>query len=65
MGVKGVKESNGRGEWTNVKYTHGGIHWETPSNINSNINNEKQDYKIGRMCSGRVPMAGGRVNEGN
>jgi hypothetical protein len=24
LGVKGVKESNGRGEWTNVKYTHGG-----------------------------------------
>jgi hypothetical protein len=39
-----------------------GIHRETPLNINLNINNERQDYKIGTVggTSGRE-----RVNEGD
>jgi hypothetical protein len=35
------------GKRTKVKYTHSGIHWETPLNINLNINNERQDCKVG------------------
>jgi hypothetical protein len=38
-----------------------GIHWDTPLNINLNINNEKQDCKISTVC-GRVLV--GRGSEG-
>jgi hypothetical protein len=37
-------------EWTNVKYTHSGIHWETPLNINLNIKNKRQDCKTSAGC---------------
>jgi hypothetical protein len=37
-------------EWTTVKYTQQGyIEKQTPLNINLNINNEKQGYKIGTV----------------
>jgi hypothetical protein len=39
-----------------------GIHWEIPLNINLNINNEKQDCKIGTMCMGGT--SGRREGEG-
>jgi hypothetical protein len=42
------------------KYTTAEIHWETPSNINLNINDDRQGFNIGTMCGG----VGGRVNEG-
>jgi hypothetical protein len=38
-----------------------GIHWETPLNINLDIDNEREDCKIG-VCWG-VLLGGGRVNE--
>jgi hypothetical protein len=38
-------------EWTKVKYTHSGPTLrKTPLNINSIINNEKQNCKIGTVC---------------
>jgi hypothetical protein len=40
------------------KYTHSGIHQETPLNIDLGINNKRQDCKIGTV-------GGGRVNEGD
>jgi hypothetical protein len=35
-----------------------GIHRETPLNINLNINNERQDYKIGTVCVGCTSRRG-------
>jgi hypothetical protein len=29
-----------------------GIHWDTPLNTNLNINNERQDCKVGTVCMG-------------
>jgi hypothetical protein len=37
-------------EWTKVKYTYSGDTLRNPFDINLNINNEKQDYKIGTVC---------------
>jgi hypothetical protein len=38
-------------EWTNVKHTHNeDTVRHTPLNINLNINNERQDCKIGTVC---------------
>jgi hypothetical protein len=50
VGAKEVRKSNGRVEWTRVKYTHSGHTLRHPLKINLNINNEKQDCKIGTMC---------------
>jgi hypothetical protein len=48
--------------WTKLKYTSG--HTLRHSlNINSNINNERQDCKIGKVCV-RVLVGGEKVNEG-
>jgi hypothetical protein len=41
-----------------------GIHQDAPFNINLNINNEKQNCKIGTVCGG-VLVRGGRVNGGD
>jgi hypothetical protein len=41
-------------EWTKIKHTHSGCTLRHPSNINLNINNERQDCKIGTVCGGRV-----------
>jgi hypothetical protein len=63
VGGKGVK-SKGRG-WTDQSIPTVGIHWETPLNINLNINNERHDCKIGTMyvCGGTGGR--GRVNVGD
>jgi hypothetical protein len=37
-------------EWTKTKYSHSTDTLKTPSNINLNINNVRQDYKIGTVC---------------
>jgi hypothetical protein len=37
-------------EQTKVKYTHSGDILGNPLNINLDINNERQDYKIGTVC---------------
>jgi hypothetical protein len=37
-------------ELTKVKYTHSGVHGETPLNTDLGINNEKQDSKIRTVC---------------
>jgi hypothetical protein len=34
-------------------------------NINLNLNNEKQDFKIGTVCVVGLPVGGERVNEGD
>jgi hypothetical protein len=47
MGGKGVRGSNRRGSMSILTV---GIHRETPLNINLNINNERQDCKIGTIC---------------
>jgi hypothetical protein len=39
-------------EWSKVKYSQVGIHWEVPLNIELNNNNERQDSKIGTVCRG-------------
>jgi hypothetical protein len=44
-------------EWTKVKHTHSGHALRHPLNINLNINNEKQDCKIGTVC-GRYECGG-------
>jgi hypothetical protein len=46
-----------------VKYTHSGYTLRHLLNINLNINNEKQDCKIGAV--GGVVVGGERGNEGN
>jgi hypothetical protein len=38
-----------------------GIHWDTPLNVNLNINNKNQDCKIGTVC---VVGRGAFVEEG-
>jgi hypothetical protein len=48
VGVKGVRESNGR-DWTGQSIPTVGIHWEITLNINLNNNNKKQDCKIGTV----------------
>jgi hypothetical protein len=45
VGGKGVKESNGRVEWTTVKYTHSGVTLRNPSEHQLNINNEDRTVK--------------------
>jgi hypothetical protein len=30
-----------------------GVHWDTPFNVNLNINNENKDCKIGTVCEER------------
>jgi hypothetical protein len=45
--VRGVMK---KVEWTKVKCTHSRDTWESPLNINSNINNEKQYCKIDSVC---------------
>jgi hypothetical protein len=39
-------------ELTNVIYTHSGvgIHHETSLNIDLEINNKREDFKIGKVC---------------
>jgi hypothetical protein len=49
-------------EQTKVKYTSAGIHWNTPLNLNLDINNERQECKIGTVVG---VLVGGRVNEGD
>jgi hypothetical protein len=50
-------------ELTKVKYTHRGIHRETPLNIDFGINNERQHCKTGTVSVGVVPVGRGKVNE--
>jgi hypothetical protein len=54
----GGQEVKGKGEqlkglnspkWSTLTM---GIHWDTPLNINLNINNENQDCKVGTVCAG-------------
>jgi hypothetical protein len=63
MGSKVVRESNGRGwmDQSKVKYTHSAYTMSTHLNSNLNINNEKQDCKIGTVCGGvrREVLVGG------
>jgi hypothetical protein len=37
-------------EWTKVNHTHMGIHGETNLNIDLDIDNERRDCKIGKVC---------------
>jgi hypothetical protein len=41
-----------RVEWTKIKYIHSGATNRNPLNINLNINNENQDYKMGTVGGG-------------
>jgi hypothetical protein len=42
------------------------IHWETPLNIDLDINNKRQDCKIDAMCGGgEGTCMRGRGNEGD
>jgi hypothetical protein len=51
VGGKKLRESNGRGWMDQNKVdSRGGAHWETPWNIDLDINNKGQDYKIGTVC---------------
>jgi hypothetical protein len=49
-------------EWIKIKFTHSIDTLINPLNINLNINNERQNSKIGTVY-GRVLVGGGRVNE--
>jgi hypothetical protein len=40
-----------------------GIHWETSLNNNLEINNERQDYKIGTVGGGYLWEGGGWMKE--
>jgi hypothetical protein len=42
-----------------------GTHWDTPLNVNLDINGKGQDYKTGAVCAGGVQGGGGRVKEGD
>jgi hypothetical protein len=64
VGREGVRESNGRGEPAKVKYTHSGVHRETPVNTDVGINNERQDCKIGTVCIEGC-LRGGRIKGGD
>jgi hypothetical protein len=62
--VKGEElESNGRGWSDKIKYTTAGIYWETPLNIHLDINNERQDCKIGTVCGGGQVLVGGGMKK--
>jgi hypothetical protein len=50
-------------EWTEVKYTRSRDTLRNPFEHQLNINNEKQDYKIGTVWG--VLVRRGRVNEGD
>jgi hypothetical protein len=47
VGGKGVRRVLEGIEQTKVKQTKVGIHWDTPLNVKSHINNENQDCEIG------------------
>jgi hypothetical protein len=37
-------------EWIKVKYTHNGDTLRRPLNMDLNISNKRQDFKIGTVC---------------
>jgi hypothetical protein len=61
---KCVREINGWVLMDQSKEHPQWAHIEKPLNINSNINNKKQDCKIGSVCGG-ILVGGWRVKEGD
>jgi hypothetical protein len=51
-------------EHTKVKYTHNGDTLRNPLNINFDINNKRQNWKVGTEWGG-VLVRGGSVNKGD